>query len=154
MTGMCSVAVEWSLASTLKLPLNNNGFRWKLPLRLLKTLDSASWKYQKKYSLNHEQSLKTCMKGEYEKWNIHKNICWIATGNQTMRALWQINLCDGSVATEASNRKSQVLCAFMLVKIFFCLYYNSSFHILKKYTNKFLSNILAFYCPRISFIIL
>lgn len=150
---MSSVAVEWSLASSLILPLNSNGFRWKLPLRLLKRLDSAYWKYQKKYSLKHGQSLKPYMKGEYEKWNIHKNMCWIATGNQTIRVQWQINFCDGSVATEALNRKSQVLCAFMLVNIFFHLYNNSSFHILK-YTNKLLSNILALYCLRISFIIL
>lgn len=151
MTGMGSVGVEWSLASSLILPLNSNGFRWELPLRLLKGLDSAHGKYQKKYS--SKQSLKSYRKGEYEKWNIHKNRCWIATGNQTMSALWQINLCNGSVATKVLNRKSQILCAFMLVNIFFYLYYKNSFHIVK-YKNKLPSNILVFCSPRISFIIL
>lgn len=150
-SGVCS---EWSLAFSLILPLNSNGFRWKLPPRLLKRLDSAYWMYHKKYSSKHAQSLKSRVKGEFEKWNIHKNTYWIATSNQTMRALWQINLCNDSVATEALNRKLKILCAFMLGNIFFYLYYNSSFHILKKYTNKLLSDILGLFCPRISFIVL
>lgn len=96
-TGMSPVAVEWSLASSLILPLNSNGFRWKLPLRLLKRLDSAYWKYQKKSSSKHAQSLKSYMQGEYEKWNIHKIMCWIATGNQTsVMVQWPQRLWTGN----------------------------------------------------------